>query len=269
MASSITGILRELETNIVVHQSKPSHQFKPSIPSEDPQVQELRQELQAAKHENSSLRTSLSSSNESLGRLSSEVWRFDTERQQLQLLRQASAELCDVVRTLGLTGMHSGTSGAETAEQSVREMQAATRALREAAAGGKLLPREELAAERERLARAAQAVQATQLRAARARELRRRQETCDAACATERAERHEQSSQCDPCHPPPPPPPSRPTEARPTQTALSGRRQANPNPNPNRNPNPNPNPNHNPKQEAPESGVYVKDLTSYVVKTVG
>ena len=163
--------LRELHTNIQAKQSN--------------QVQELRHELQAAKHENASLRTSLSRSNESLGRLSSEVWRFDTERaQQLRLLRQASVELCGVVRTLGLADMHSGTSVAETAEQSLREMQAATRALREAAAKGKLVQREELAAEQERLARAAQAIQVTQLRAARARELRRRQETCDALTLT-------------------------------------------------------------------------------------
>ena len=163
--------LRELHTNIQAKQSN--------------QVQELRHELQAAKHENASLRTSLSRSNESLGRLSSEVWRFDTERaEQLRLLRQASVELCGVVRTLGLADMHSGTSVAETAEQSLREMQAATRALREAAAEGKLVQREELAAERERLARAAQAIQVTQLRAARARELRRRQETCDALTLT-------------------------------------------------------------------------------------
>ena len=163
--------LRELHTNIQAKQSN--------------QVQELRHELQAAKHENASLRTSLSRSNESLGRLSSEVWRFDTERaEQLRLLRQASVELCGVVRTLGLADMHSGTSVAETAEQSMREMQAATRALREAAAKGKLVQREELAAEQERLARAAQAIQVTQLRAARARELRRRQETCDALTLT-------------------------------------------------------------------------------------
>ena len=163
--------LRELHTNIQAKQSN--------------QVQELRHELQAAKHENASLRTSLSRSNESLGRLSSEVWRFDTERaEQLRLLRQASVELCAVVRTLGLADMHSGTSVAETAEQSLREMQAATRALREAAAKGKLVQREELAAEQERLARAAQAIQVTQLRAARARELRRRQETCDALTLT-------------------------------------------------------------------------------------
>ena len=54
----------------------------------------------------------------------------------------------------------------------------------------------------------------------------------------------------------------------------------NPNPNPNTEPNPDPtptptptpdpdpNPNPTPTQETPESGVYVKDLTSYVVKTV-
>ena len=89
-----------------------------------------------------------------------------------------------MVRTLGLADMHSGTSVAETAEQSLREMQAATRALREAAAEGKLVQREELAAEQERLARAAQAIQVTQLRAARARELRRRQETYDALTLT-------------------------------------------------------------------------------------
>ena len=155
--------LRELHTNIQAKQSN--------------QVQELRHELQAAKHENASLRTSLSRSNESLGQ--------DTERaEQLRLLRQASVELCAVVRTLGLADMHSGTSVAETAEQSLREMQAATRALREAAAKGKLVQREELAAEQERLARAAQAIQVTQLRAARARELRRRQETCDALTLT-------------------------------------------------------------------------------------
>ena len=156
--------LRELHTNIQAKQSN--------------QVQELRHELQAAKHENAGLRTSLSRSNESLGR-------FDTERAgQLRLLRQASVELCAVVRTLGLADMHSGTSVAETAEHSLREMQAATRTLREAAAEGKLVQREELAAERERLARAAQAIQVTQLRAARARELRRRQETCDALTLT-------------------------------------------------------------------------------------
>ena len=54
MTSSITGILRELETNIIVVPH--SHQLKPSSrsqPPEDPQVQELRQELRAAKHENS------------------------------------------------------------------------------------------------------------------------------------------------------------------------------------------------------------------------
>ena len=169
--------LRELHTNIQAKQSN--------------QVQELRHELQAAKHENASLRTSLSRSNESLGwRFDSRpggltVWRFDTERaEQLRLLRQASVELCAVVRTLGLADMHSGTSVAETAEQSLREMQAATRTLREAAAKGKLVQREELAAEQERLARAAQAIQVTQLRAARARELRRRQETCNALTLT-------------------------------------------------------------------------------------
>ena len=100
---SVAGILRELEHNTIVPHAWPHASGKGSNePAEDPaEMQELRQELRAARHESSALRTSLFRSNERLSRLSSEVWRFDTERtQQLQQLRQASAEVRELVEEI-------------------------------------------------------------------------------------------------------------------------------------------------------------------------
>ena len=208
-SSSVAGILREIETNTAVPRLIAGSPACPAEPVEDPAVKELRQQLRAARHENSALKASLFRSNERLSRLSSEVWRFDTERtQQLKLLRLASADLRGLVSTLGLPDKGAGASTAETAaEQALGELQAAASTLRGAAAEGLLLSRlgtdqqrEELSAERERLQRAAQAIQLTQLSAARARELRRRRETCDATCSPARDERRlrEQATQCEP-----------------------------------------------------------------------